>query len=237
MARAQPGPRLPRLSRRIQSMSVVSKLRTLVTFGRGVVTRGLTPLQVGDDPIRFFRTWYEEAEEAGIFLPEAMALATVGADGAPSARMVLLKGVSQEGFTFFTNYESRKSRELDGEPRACLLFHWPILERQVRIEGRVSRLTAAESEAYFRTRPRGSRIGAWASAQSRALESREVLEAAVAETEARFEGREIPLPEFWGGYRLVPGAIEFWQGRANRLHDRLVYSMNEGGWSVERLYP
>jgi pyridoxamine 5'-phosphate oxidase len=170
-------------------MSVVSKLRTLVTFGRGVVTKGLTPLHVGDDPIRFFRTWYEEAERAGILLPEAMALATVGEDGAPSARMVLLKGVSQDGFTFFTNYESRKSREMDAEPRASLLFHWPILERQVRVEGRVSRISRAESEAYFRTRPLGSRIGAWASAQSRTLESREVLEAAVAEAEAGFQGR------------------------------------------------
>jgi pyridoxamine 5'-phosphate oxidase len=151
--------------------------------------------------------------------------------------MVLLKGVSREGFTFFTNYESRKSRELEKEDRACLLFHWPILERQVRVEGRVARISQEESEAYFRTRPRGSRIGAWASRQSRPLESREVLEAAVAETEKKFGGAEIPLPPFWGGYRLAPTVIEFWQGRANRLHDRLSYVRSDSGWTVERLYP
>lgn len=218
-------------------MSLQSKLRAILTFGQGVVTKGLTPLQVGDDPIAFFRTWQDEAVDAGIFLPEAMALATVGEDGAPSARMVLLKGVSSAGFTFFTNYESRKSRELENEPRACLLFHWPILERQVRVEGRVARISPEESEAYFRTRGRGSRIGAWASRQSEPLESREVLEGAVAETERRFEGGDVPLPPFWGGFRLAPTTIEFWQGRANRLHDRLEYRRTDGGWTVRRLYP
>jgi pyridoxamine 5'-phosphate oxidase len=232
-------------------MSILSKLRTVFTFGRGVVTHGLTPLDVADDPVGFFRHWYDEAEEAGIFLPEAMTLATTTADGFPTARMVLLKGVDERGFTFFTNYESRKSVELDANPRAALVFHWAVLERQVRVEGTVSRISEEESSAYFRTRPRGSRIGAWASDQSRPLDRRETLEDRVREVEARFKDQDPPLPPFWGGYRVDPIRIEFWQGRASRLHDRLLYtrepSSGDGGstdadargaiWSVERLQP
>lgn len=219
-------------------MSIIAKLRTALTFGRGVVTRGLTPLDVADSPLSFFQRWYGEAEEAGIYLPEAMTLATSTADGRPSARMVLLKGVEDDGFTFFTNYESRKSRELEENPRGALVFHWPILERQVRVEGTVSRIPEEESEAYFRTRPRGSRIGAWASAQSRPVESREELEEAVRETEARFIEGDVPLPPFWGGWRLRPERIEFWQGRANRLHDRLLYERDgSDDWRVTRLSP
>lgn len=166
-----------------------------------------------------------------------MALATATPDGVPAARMMLLKGVDRRGFVFFTNYESRKGRELLANPRAALVFHWAALQRQVRVEGSVERLTVAESEAYFRTRPRGSRIGAWASRQSADLSSRADLDRRVAEYEAKFAGQEVPLPPFWGGVRLRPAAIEFWQGRINRLHDRVRYTRTDGGWAVARLYP
>lgn len=166
-----------------------------------------------------------------------MTVATATSDGAPSARMMLLKGVDPGGFVFFTNYESRKGGELRANPRAALVFHWPILQRQVRVEGTVTRLSPAESEAYFRTRPRGSRIGAWASTQSAELPSRAELDRKVGEQERRFAGQEVPLPPFWGGYRLVPMTIEFWQGRLDRLHDRIRYTRSDAGWSVSRLYP
>jgi pyridoxamine 5'-phosphate oxidase len=221
-------------------MSFLGKARALATFGKGVVTKGLTPLDVGDDPLAFFHTWYDEAEHAGLFMPEAMTLATATRDGTPSARMVLLKGADERGFRFFTNYESRKSNELDDNPRAALVFHWAILERQVRVEGTVERLSADESMGYYQTRGRGSRIGAWASEQSRPLDARETLEERVQEVEQRFRDQDVPLPPFWGGYLLRPAVIEFWQGRASRLHDRLVYTRTaaEGGaWSVVRLYP
>lgn len=166
-----------------------------------------------------------------------MTLATATRDGVPAARMMLLKGVDPRGFTFFTNYQSRKAHELLGNARAALVFHWAVLQRQVRVEGTVDRLTDAESEAYFRTRPRASRIGAWASQQSAELSSRSELDRRVSEYEARFAGQDIPLPPFWGGYRLVPTVIEFWQGRINRLHDRLRYTREDTGWTVTRLYP
>jgi pyridoxamine 5'-phosphate oxidase len=151
--------------------------------------------------------------------------------------MVLLKGFDERGFCFYTNYESRKGQELDANPRAALTFHWAILERQVRIEGLTARMTDAESLAYFRTRARGSRIGAWASPQSDPLDRRETLEARVKEYDARFPGADVPLPPFWGGYRLVPSRIEFWQGRVNRLHDRLLFERTDTGWRSSRLYP
>jgi len=217
-------------------VSILSTLRAILTLGRGV-TVGLTELEAGADPLALFREWFQAASRAGVFMPESMTLATATKDGAPSARMVLLKGSDARGFVFFTNYGSRKALELDANPRAALVLHWPVLERQVRIEGSVARITHEESAAYFRTRPRGSRIGAWASEQSRPLESRAALEARVREIEQKYPGDDVPLPGFWGGYRLTPASFEFWQGKANRLHDRLLYTREASGWKVTRLYP
>lgn len=217
-------------------MSLRSNLRALLTMGRGVV-KGLSDLDVTDDPIEYFQRWFEDAKRSGLFLPEAVCLATATDAGAPSARMMLLKGVDQRGFVFFTNYESRKGDELAANPRAALVFHWAILERQVRVEGRVERITEAESETYFRSRPRGSRIGAWASRQSAPLAERAELERRVREIEGRYPGEDVPLPPFWGGFRLAPERIEFWQGRIDRLHDRLRYTRSDDAWIVERLSP
>ena len=222
----------------IPMTTLKAHLQALLNLGRGVIA-GL-PDPVGDeDPFDLFRDWYDTAESSGLFMPEAMTLATASADGAPSARMVLLKGFDTGGFTFFTNYESRKARELEENPRAALILHWAVLERQVRIEGAVERVSEEESLEYFRTRPRGSRIGAWASAQSRELPDRAILEERVRECQDRFAGGEVPLPPFWGGYRVVPTVMEFWQGRVSRLHDRWVFR-REGAdtpWTLERLYP
>lgn len=184
-----------------------------------------------------FRSWLGDAEAAGIPLPNAMGLATADAEGRPSVRHVLLRGVD-EGFVFFTNYESRKGRQLSENPHAALVFLWKALERQVNVTGTVARVSTDDSEAYFRTRPREARIGAWASPQSRVLASREELDARVGEIEDRYPD-DIPLPPFWGGYRLTPDSIEFWQGRLHRLHDRFRYSRNAGGgdWRVDRLSP
>lgn len=217
-------------------MSLMSVVRSIMTLGRGVV-RGLPDLVEQADPIALFGLWFKEAEDGGILLPEAMTLATVGADGRPSARVVLLKGYSDAGFTFFTNYESRKGVELEADPAAALVLHWPVLQRQVRIEGRAARISREESEAYFRTRPRGSRIGAWASDQSRTLVERSVLDDKVREYNEKFDGKDVPLPPHWGGYRINADRIEFWQGRASRLHDRLRYDRSGDGWNVTRLYP
>lgn len=218
-------------------MSLASSIRTLLTLGKGVV-QGLPDAADHADPFALFAAWYDAAEESGLLHPEAMALATSTPDGRPSVRMVLLKDVDSEGFVFFTNYESRKASELDANPAASVCFHWANLERQVRIEGSVERTSEEESRAYFTSRPRGSRIGAWASAQSRVLEDREDLENRVREIRERFRGEDIPLPPFWGGYRLRPRRMEFWQGRADRLHDRLVFQRETGGgWSTRRLYP
>jgi pyridoxamine 5'-phosphate oxidase len=217
-------------------MSLASSIRTLLTLGRGVV-QGLPEAADDADPFELFAAWYHAAEESGLVHPEAMALATADADGIPSVRMVLLKDVGPEGFVFFTNYESRKARELDENPHASLCFHWSNLERQVRVSGGVERTTEEESYAYFSTRPRGSRIGAWASRQSRPLAERDELDARVQEMTERFRGEDIPLPPFWGGYRLRPTTLEFWQGKASRLHDRLVFERTEEGWESRRLYP
>lgn len=217
-------------------MALISTLRSFFTISRGVIT-GLSEEEAGPDPIALFARWYKDAERARMLLPDAMALATATADGVPSARMMLLKGFDQRGFRFFTNYESRKGGELEENARAAIVFYWDRLQRQVRIEGSVQRLSHEESTEYFATRPRGSRIGAWASAQSSVLKNRRQLDEQFKEHEAQFKGEEIPLPPFWGGFRLEPVAIEFWQGRANRLHDRLRYTREGDGWRVVRLSP
>jgi pyridoxamine 5'-phosphate oxidase len=189
------------------------------------------------DPFRQFARWLDEAQQAGLNLPNAMTLATVSEQGEPSARMVLLKALEHGAFVFYTNYESPKAHDLDVTQRAALLFHWNILERQVRINGRVERSSAADSDAYFATRPLGSQHSAWASPQSTVVPGRAWLEARAQDFAARYE-TQAPRPPFWGGYRLVPERIEFWQGRADRLHDRLCYRLiTSGGWTIERLAP
>ena len=189
------------------------------------------------DPLRQFQRWFDEAQNAGIEAPESMALATSTPDGRPSARMVLLKAAVERGFGFHTNYESRKGGELEANPAAALLFYWQPLGRQVRVEGEVERVPAQESEAYFLTRPLGSRLAAWASPQSRPLADRDELERLYSEAVARFPGEAVPRPPHWGGFRLVPDAYEFWQHAANRLHDRIRYERVGGSWTRERLAP
>lgn len=199
---------------------------------------GLNEADAATDPFTQFRAWFDAALQANLPEPNAMTLATATPDGVPSARVVLLKGVDERGFVFFTNYESRKGNELAANPHAALVFYWPELERQVRIEGDVERVSAEESDAYFQSRPFGSRIGAWASAQSRPIEGRAWLEQRVAELEARYADGDIPRPPYWGGYRVIPRAVEFWQGRPSRLHDRLRYTrQDDGSWRIERLSP
>ncbi len=199
---------------------------------------GLFRHDLAADPFEQFRLWFAEAEATEPPEPNAMTLATASRDGRPSARMVLLKGVDERGFVFYTNYESRKGHELAENPWGALTFWWPHMARQVRVEGYVEKVSPAESDAYFRTRPRGSQIGAWASPQSAVLPSRAELETRYREYEARFAGRDVPRPPHWGGYRLVPHTFEFWQGRLNRLHDRFRYRRDESGaWIIERLAP
>ena len=193
---------------------------------------------VDPDPLRQFAAWFDEAGEAGIRLPEAVAVATASADGAPSLRMVLMKHFDADGFAFYTNFDSRKGRELAANPRAALLFHWDPLGRQVRIEGPVTRMSLEESAAYVRSRPRGSQLSALASPQSETVASREVLEREVAELAELHAGADLPLPSAWGGFRVLPATFEFWQQREDRLHDRLRYSHGDhGDWLIERLAP
>lgn len=198
---------------------------------------GLSERDVHPDPLAQFEMWFDQARMAIPRDANAMALATADIDGSPSARMVLLKGLRDGRFLFYSSYESRKAHELEANPRAGLLFYWPELERQVRIQGAVARLTREESETYFATRPRGSQIGAWASHQSSVLHGREELEKAAKQADSEFSGRDVPTPPWWGGYAVTPVSFEFWQGREDRLHDRICYVLSADGWRIERLSP
>ena len=217
-----------------RSRTVLPDLR--VDYGRGTLLES----DVSPDPIEQFRAWFAFAVSSAVPEANAMTLATADAAGAPSARVVLLKDFDERGFAFYTNYDSRKGRDLAANPRAALCFFWQPLERQVRVEGTVGRVSRAESEAYFRSRPRQAQIGAWVSQQSATIASRADLERLEAELRARFENVPVPLPDYWGGYRVVPQAIEFWQGRPSRLHDRLLYTRvapGGGAWTLRRLSP
>lgn len=214
-------------------------MSSLADLRKDYTLAGLLEKDLAKDPFRQFERWFQEAEAAKVVEPNAMTLATVGADGRPSARTVLLKGVDGRGFVFYSNYESRKGRDLASVPRAALVFPWLALERQVIVEGPVTRMAREESEAYFHSRPRASQLGAWVSQQSSIITGRAVLEEAMKALEAKYAGREVPLPPAWGGYRLAPETVEFWQGRRSRLHDRLRFRREgkSGDWTVERLAP
>lgn len=217
--------------KRQPELSPIAHLRESYTLA------GLDESDLHPSPIAQFEEWFQQAREAGIKEPNAMTLATATPGGAPSARIVLLKGLSEEGFVFYTNYESQKGRELTDNPRAALIFYWPDLERQVRITGSVTRVSREESEAYFHSRPIGSQLGALASRQTEVIPSRLVLEERIQSLQTEYQDREIPLPDYWGGFRLKPETVEFWQGRPSRLHDRLRYTRNGQTWLIDRLSP
>jgi pyridoxamine 5'-phosphate oxidase len=209
----------------------------LSALRRDYLRGGLAEGDAGTDPLALFGRWFDEARSAGVLEPNAMLLATVGAGGQPSARGVLLKGVDEDGFRFFTNHDSRKGRELAANPHCSLTFLWLELQRQVRVEGVAGRLTAEATAAYFATRPRDSQLGAWASAQSSVVDGREDLEASYAAAAERFAGQDVPCPPYWGGYLVRPSRIEFWQGRHGRMHDRLAFTRSGDAWTRERLAP
>ena len=211
---------------------------TLAELRKEYSLAGLSEKDAARDPFRQFEKWFQEAEAARIPEPNAAVLATAARDGRPSARMVLLKGIDGRGFVFYTSYDSRKGRELEANPRATLVFPWVDLERQVIAEGTVTKVAREESEAYFHSRPRANQLAAWASAQSSIISGREALEAAMKAVERKYSGVEAPLPPSWGGFRILPEAVEFWQGRRSRLHDRLRYRREgTGAWVIERLAP
>ena len=211
--------------------------KNLASIRKEYSLKQLDEKDVKRDPFDQFKEWFDDAVNAEVNEPNAMMLATSTSDGKPSARMVLLKGFDKESLTFFTNFNSRKASLLDSNPYAALVFFWPELERQIRIEGMVEKVSEKESNEYFNSRPEGSRIGAWASPQSQVIPNREFLELLYTEIETKFKGKEIPRPERWGGFRVIPSLFEFWQGRPNRLHDRIQYSKADNNWIIERLAP
>lgn len=217
-------------------MTFIEKLRCIFTFGQGVAL----PLPLIPDnksPFELFDSWAEDANKSGVLLPEAMSVSSCDTQGQPSSRMVLLKSANEQGFVFYTNYGSRKSQELTNNSKVALLFHWGVLQRQVRIEGVVEKISTEQSEQYFHSRDRGSQIGAWASRQSTKLTTQTELKEREKYFIEKFKGKEVPLPEFWGGYRVVPHYIEFWQGRASRLHDRVCFEKRNDSWEIFNLHP
>jgi len=198
---------------------------------------GMDDSHLNEDPFTLFDSWFKEAVNSGINEPSAMALSTVGTDGYPQSRIVLLKGYSEEGFSFFTNYESQKGQALAVNPKASLLFFWPELQRQIRITGDVTKTSKEESDEYFQSRPRGSRLGAWTSAQSKVIQSRDLLAERYTDFDRKYSEGDIPKPPYWGGYRLKPLTFEFWQGRESRLHDRIYFRQEDSSWKAARLAP
>lgn len=217
-------------------MTLFEKLRCLFTFGQGVALP-LPPISTDATPLSLFSQWFEEAHQSGILLPEAVSVSSCSKEGKPSSRMVLLKSFDEQGFVFFTNYGSRKSLELMSNPNVALLFHWGVLQRQVRIEGTVERVSAQDSANYFHSRDRGSQIGAWASKQSQKLKNNDELNERMAHFSEKYATGEVPHPEFWGGWRVKPTYIEFWQGRANRLHDRVCFEKHNNAWVNFKRHP
>jgi pyridoxamine 5'-phosphate oxidase len=217
-------------------MTLFEKLRCLFTFGQGVALP-LPELSSNTTPDQLFEQWFADASKSGILLPEAMSVSSCNSDGQPSSRMVLLKDYDSEGFVFFTNYASRKSQELTENSKVALLFHWNVLQRQIRIEGTVEKVSIQESADYFHSRDRGSQVGAWASKQSQKLKYDDELKERMNHYQDKFSEGEVPHPEFWGGWRVKPHAIEFWQGRANRLHDRLCFEKEGENWLNHKLNP
>lgn len=211
--------------------------KNIASIRKEYTLKQLDKKDVKSNPVDQFKVWFDDAINADINEPNAMMLATSTSDGKPSARMVLLKGIDNEGLTFFTNYNSRKASQLNGNPYAAVVFFWPELERQIRIEGMVEKVSDKESDDYFNSRPEGSRIGAWTSSQSQVIPCREFLELLNIEIKRNFKGKNIPRPEHWGGFRVIPSLFEFWQGRPNRLHDRIQYSKTDNNWIIERLAP
>ena len=217
-------------------MTLFEKLRCLFTFGQGVALP-LPEISADTDPFTLFEQWFDDANKSGILLPEAMSVSSCSKDGYPSSRMVLLKSFDQQGFVFYTNYASRKSQVLEENNKVALLFHWGVLQRQIRIEGEVEKVTAEESANYFHSRDRGSQIGAWASKQSKKIKNDNELQSRFKLFNDKFSGQEVPHPEFWGGWRVKPKYIEFWQGRASRLHDRICFEKANDSWQQYKLHP